>query len=99
MIEMIAASTGRRPDTIIGKPHPPIVAALAEKLGLPVRDLCMVGDRLYTDIALGKTGCATVLVLSGETRREDLDGSPFQPDFILANLAELHDRLLALLPA
>ena len=98
MIEMIAASTGRRPDTIIGKPHPPIVAALAEKLGLPVRDLCMVGDRLYTDIALGKTGCATVLVLSGETRREDLDGSPFQPDFVLANLAELRDRLLALIP-
>jgi 4-nitrophenyl phosphatase len=98
MIEMIATSTGRRPDSIIGKPHPPIVAALAEKLGLPIRDLCMVGDRLYTDIALGNTGCATVLVLSGETQPEDLPGSPFQPDVVLANLAELRDRMLALLP-
>jgi 4-nitrophenyl phosphatase len=99
MIELVATSTGRRPDTIIGKPNPPIVAALAQKLGLPISDLCMVGDRLYTDIALGQTGCATVLVLSGETRREDLDGSPFQPDLVLANLAELRSRLFGLLQA
>jgi len=97
MIELVAASTGRRPDVIIGKPHPPIVAALAQKLGLPVEELCMVGDRLYTDIALGKTGCATVLVLSGETKREDLEGSPFQPDYVMADLSELHGHLSALL--
>jgi HAD superfamily hydrolase (TIGR01457 family) len=96
MIELVAASTGRRPDHIIGKPHPPIVAALAEKLHLPIDALCMVGDRLYTDIALGRTGCATVLVLSGETRLEDLEESPFQPDLVVANLAELRERMLAL---
>jgi len=53
----------------------------------------MVGDRLYTDIALGKTGLTTVLVLSGETRPEDLDDSPFQPDFVMNNLAGLADAL------
>lgn len=89
MIAMIAASTGRQPDVIIGKPHRPIVEAITEKLSLPVSALCMVGDRLYTDIALGKTGLATVLVLSGETKREDIAASPFQPDFILENLGEL----------
>jgi 4-nitrophenyl phosphatase len=93
MIEMIATSTGRRPDVIIGKPNPPIVTALAEKLAIPVQQLCMVGDRLYTDIALGRTGCTTVLVLSGETRRDDLSASPFKPDYIMADLAELHDHL------
>jgi HAD superfamily hydrolase (TIGR01457 family) len=89
MIEMIAASTGRRPDVIIGKPNTPIVQAVSEKVGLPVEALCMVGDRLYTDIALGKTGLTTVLVLSGETRPEDLPGSPFQPDFVMENLGAL----------
>jgi 4-nitrophenyl phosphatase/NagD protein len=89
MIEMIAASTGKRPDVIIGKPYAPIIDALSQKLVLPIDQLCMVGDRLYTDIALGKTGCATVLVLSGETRREDLQASPFQPDIIVENLAHL----------
>ena len=49
----------------------------------------MVGDRLYTDIALGRTGLTTVLVLSGETHPEDLPTSPFQPDFIMENLASL----------
>ena len=93
MIAMVAASTGRQPDVIIGKPYAPIVEALTDKLSLPVNALCMVGDRLYTDIALGKTGLTTILVLSGETRPEDIAGSPFQPDFTMQNLAELVARL------
>jgi 4-nitrophenyl phosphatase/NagD protein len=89
MIAMVAASTGKQPDVIIGKPYAPIVEALTEKLNLPVEALCMVGDRLYTDIALGKTGLVTVLVLSGETHREDLEGSPFQPDYVMKDLSHL----------
>ncbi len=67
MMAMVQTSTGKQPDVIIGKPYDPIVQALTAKMNLPVDQLCMVGDRLYTDIALGKTGLATVLVLSGET--------------------------------
>jgi 4-nitrophenyl phosphatase len=89
ILAMIATSTGRHPDVIIGKPYRPIVDAIVEKLHLPVSQLCMVGDRLYTDIALGSTGISTVLVLSGETRPEDLPGSPFQPDYVMADLAGL----------
>ncbi|HEC22567.1 MAG TPA: HAD-IIA family hydrolase, partial [Chloroflexi bacterium] len=83
-IAFVEASTGRRPDVIVGKPNPPIVEALMERAGgLPVEALCMVGDRLYTDIALGATGMKTVLVLTGETRREDLEGSPYRPDLVV----------------
>jgi 4-nitrophenyl phosphatase len=89
IIEMIAASTGRRPDVVVGKPNEPIVQSLKERLGIPIERMCMVGDRLYTDIALGRTGLATVLVLSGETRPEDLPGSPYQPDYVVDNLAGL----------
>lgn len=89
MMAMIATSTGKQPDVIIGKPYAPIVEALTEKLHLPVEALGMIGDRLYTDIALGKTGLTTVLVLSGETRPDDLKGSPFQPDYAMQDLAEL----------
>ena len=88
-IELVAASTGRRPDVIVGKPYPPMVQAVKERLGTPVEQMCMVGDRLYTDIALGQTGLTTVLVLSGETHLEDLPGSPFQPDYVVQDLAEL----------
>lgn len=93
MMAMIAASTGKQPDVIVGKPHAPIVEALSEKLNLPVEAMCMVGDRLYTDIALGKTGLRTVLVLSGETKPEDLPNSPFQPDFVMRDLADLVSAL------
>ena len=89
MIAFVQASTDRMPDAIIGKPYAPIVNAVETRLGLPAEQMCMVGDRLYTDIALGKTGLTTVLVLSGETRRADLTDSPFQPDYVMENLAEL----------
>jgi 4-nitrophenyl phosphatase len=92
-IELVAASTGRRPDVIVGKPYAPMVEAVKERLGVPVENMCMVGDRLYTDIALGRTGLATVLVLSGETRREDLAGSAWQPDYVVENLAGLLEIL------
>jgi ribonucleotide monophosphatase NagD (HAD superfamily) len=52
--------------------------------------MVMVGDRLYTDIALGKSaGVRTVLVLSGETKRADLEQTEFQPDLVCEDLAEL----------
>ncbi len=89
MIELVAASTGRRPDVIVGKPNAPIVEALAQKTGFPVEAHCMIGDRLYTDIALGKWGITTALVLSGETKREDLAVSEFVPDMVVEDIREL----------
>jgi ribonucleotide monophosphatase NagD (HAD superfamily) len=89
MIAFVEASTDRKPDVIVGKPHRPMLDAIQLKMGVPAEEMCMVGDRLYTDIALGEHGLATVMVLSGEARREDLQGSEHQPDFVLENLGEL----------
>ena len=89
MIELVATSTGRRPDVIVGKPYAPIVNALAEKTGFSVEEHCMIGDRLYTDIALGQWGILTALVLSGETKAEDLAESEFQPDLVVRDIAEM----------
>ena len=94
VIAFVKASTGREPDLVVGKPNRLIVDMLARKLGFGADELVMVGDRLYTDIALGQTaGLTTVLVLSGETCREDLAGSPFQPDFVFENLGALGSAL------
>jgi HAD superfamily hydrolase (TIGR01450 family) len=90
MIALVRASTGREPDLVVGKPNRMFVEAAAAKLQLPVASLAMIGDRLYTDIALGKTsGIATILVLSGEMRREDAESSPHKPDLVFADLAEI----------
>ncbi|HSR20121.1 MAG TPA: HAD hydrolase-like protein, partial [Anaerolineales bacterium] len=94
MIAFVRAATGREPDLVVGKPNRIIVEAAAAKLNLAVSQLAMIGDRLYTDIALGQTsGIATMLVLSGETKMEDLRTSPFQPDYIFENLAGVADWL------
>jgi 4-nitrophenyl phosphatase len=93
VIAFVKASTGRDPDCIIGKPNAPIVRAISEKTGVPVERLVMVGDRLYTDIALGQAGLAAILVLSGETRAEDVGGSLYQPDIIVAGVDELLELL------
>lgn len=90
MMAFVAASTGRKADVIIGKPHRIIVEQASARLNLPVESLCMIGDRLYTDIAMGQTApIYTALVLSGETKRADLTTSPFTPDAVFENLAEL----------
>jgi 4-nitrophenyl phosphatase len=87
MIAFVRAATGRDPDVVIGKPNRMIVEAAAEKLSLPLAELAMIGDRLYTDIALGRTsGIVTILVWSGETHPADLEGSPFQPTYTFDNL-------------
>jgi HAD superfamily hydrolase (TIGR01457 family) len=95
MLALVEASTGRRPDIIIGKPHPPMVEAVSARTGLMSRDMVMVGDRLYTDIAMGVTGVHTVLVLSGETRQEDVASSPWQPDLVVQSVNELGELVLS----
>ncbi|MBN1231375.1 MAG: HAD-IIA family hydrolase [Anaerolineales bacterium] len=90
MIAFIAASTGRQPDVIIGKPYSPIVEALVSLSGFQPGEMAMIGDRLYTDIAMGQSGIKTILVMSGETQPEDLRQTEFIPDLIVENLAELH---------
>jgi 4-nitrophenyl phosphatase/NagD protein len=89
MIAFVEASTERSPDVVVGKPNRIIVESLVERTVTPIESLCMVGDRLYTDIALGKTGMITVLVLSGETKLDDLPGAVHQPDYVMQDLAEL----------
>jgi HAD superfamily hydrolase (TIGR01457 family) len=94
MIAFVRASTGREPDLVIGKPNRMIVDAVAQKYGLAIEEMAMVGDRLYTDVALGQTsGITTCLVWSGETHPEDLTDSPFQPTYTFTNLAAIADWL------
>jgi 4-nitrophenyl phosphatase/NagD protein len=88
MMALVESSTGRAADVIVGKPNPPMVEAIVELTGYQPQQLLMVGDRLYTDIAMGQAGISTALVLSGEASRDDLPDAPHQPDYVFENLAE-----------
>ncbi|CAB9503702.1 Phosphoglycolate phosphatase 1A, chloroplastic [Seminavis robusta] len=72
MVGAIKGCTGQEP-TIVGKPSPLIIDYLTEKLDLNKERICMVGDRLDTDILFGtNNGLKSVLVLSGVTTEERL---------------------------
>ncbi len=89
-LALVEASTGTRPDAVIGKPNRLMVKALCERWDLPADRIAYVGDRLYTDIAMARdSGMLGILVLSGETSLKDLKGSPHQPDLVVEGLAEL----------
>ena len=94
IIAFIEASTGIAPAEIAGKPNPLVIDYLVETRGLKRNRAAIVGDRLYTDIQLGKNGkIRSILVLSGETTKEDLHGAAIKPDYIFAGVKELYRAL------
>jgi HAD superfamily hydrolase (TIGR01450 family) len=94
IIAFIEASTGRRPDLIVGKPYKGIVEAAVARTGLEPRQMAMVGDRLYTDVETGlKHGMLSILVLSGETTPEMAAESPIKPHLTFSRLSDMNDLL------
>ena len=67
-----------------------------QQLGAQERsEILMAGDRLYTDIALGNIiGAQTLIVFSGETKKEDLIKSKdkYKIDFYAETLAAFIER-------
>ena len=90
----IEAATGRKPDKVMGKPDPTMLDGIRDRHGLRPEEIAMVGDRIYTDIDMGRrAGAVSVLVLSGETTLETaLEAGT--ADFIVRDLEELGELIL-----
>ncbi|EFN52873.1 hypothetical protein CHLNCDRAFT_58743 [Chlorella variabilis] len=91
MVGAIRGSTKREP-TVVGKPAEFMLANIADKFGLRREQICMVGDRLDTDILFGKNGgLTTMLCLSGVTTEEQLlsPENSIHPDCYMDSLAAL----------
>jgi arabinose operon protein AraL len=90
MTAAVEAVTGRTVEAVVGKPSPLMLEVALASLGLTARECVMVGDRIETDIVMGKRlGLATVLVLSGITRADDPRIAGIGPDLVLPSLREL----------
>lgn len=89
----ITLSTGKKPK-YVGKPYPETVEMILEKTGVSRDRIAFVGDRLYTDVAAGVNNGATgLLVLTGETKREDLRHAEISPDGVYLSLKEMGELL------
>ena len=93
-LAMLKVTTWVDPEHITGKPNAGMIMHKIEELGLDPEKCAMVGDRLYTDIAMAnRAGCVGVLVLSGEATLEDVaqldEGAEQMPTIIVNSVAEL----------
>lgn len=92
----ISLSTGVQP-RYLGKPFAETVEMVLDKTGARRESTTFVGDRLYTDVATGvKNGARGALVLTGETKLEDVPKSDVRPDAIFEGLKEMGELLRTL---
>jgi HAD superfamily hydrolase (TIGR01450 family) len=91
----IAKVSGARPK-VLGKPSRAALRELGARIGIPTRELLVVGDDLGMDVALGRMGGArTILVRSGISGQIDLSSVPERrrPDAAIDRVADLLDWL------
>ncbi len=93
LLAAIERVTGRKP-VVMGKPEPAMFRQAARRLGVPIRQCSVIGDRLDTDI-LGarRAGARAILVLTGHTTRALLRRSPLRPDGVAATLGTISGEL------
>lgn len=91
----IEQATGRMPDITLGKPDPNMLKGILNRHGLQPDEVAMVGDRIYTDVAMAhNAGAFGVLVLSGETNLETAQNATVHPDLIVRDIEELGNLLV-----
>ncbi len=94
-VAFIKAATGKDA-TFFGKPCRETIDIISEKTGFDKSEMCIFGDRLNTDIALGRRhGVTAILVLTGEATLEDVEKLPVvdRPDFIFPSLLEVNEAV------
>ncbi len=90
IIAAIEACTGARCEAVVGKPSIYMTNAILNLLQMPPERCIMTGDRLETDVQMGRNaGMTTALTLTGATTAQDAQASVVKPHFILKDLGDL----------
>ncbi len=86
---LISAATGVKP-YVIGKPNPLMMRTALRTLNAHSENSVMIGDRMDTDIVAGiESGLRTILVLTGVTKREQVERFPYRPTWIRESIADV----------
>lgn len=91
MVGAIKGCTGQEP-ILVGKPSPLMIDYIVDKFGIKRSEICMIGDRLDTDVMFGlNNGLSSILVLSGVTTKEKLQSpeNKIRPDYYIDSVADL----------
>lgn len=87
VVACLDSATGVAPVAVLGKPDHRMLTGIMAKYGLKPCELAMVGDRIYTDVAMAhRSGAVGVLVLTGESTAADAEIAPEKPDIVAPSL-------------
>ena len=90
IVAFLRTCTDCEPAVVVGKPSTAMIDALVAERGLDRRFVAMVGDRVYTDLAVArKAGVLCVAVLSGEATLAEIEASGIDPDLIVDGIGDL----------
>lgn len=90
MAALIQAASGVTP-FFVGKPNALMMRTALNYLNAHSENTIMIGDRMDTDMVAGVTsGMETILVLSGVTKKEDIEKYPYRPNHIVKSVAEIN---------
>lgn len=75
---------------VVGKPGPVMMRSARKALGLETAETTVIGDTMDTDIQGGvQMGYKTILVLSGITKKEELQKYAFKPDMVVNSVQDI----------
>jgi NagD protein len=95
----IEAAIRQPPEAVLGKPDPAMLHGILRRHAIKPENLAMVGDRLYTDMAMAhRAGALGVLVLTGEATAEEAARHQPKPDLVVPTLAEFGELLQTVQP-
>ncbi len=88
------AATGSAPLAVLGKPDPRMLKGILARHSLKTNELAIVGDRIYTDMAMAKqAGTLGVLVLTGEATSAEAAEFEVSPNLVFPSLKEFGAKL------
>lgn len=77
---------------VMGKPSLTFFDLAREDMGIPAKDVIMIGDDILTDVGgAQEAGMAGILVRTGKFREDILDRSAVKPDAIIGSIADLNE--------
>ncbi|MCI1983763.1 MAG: HAD-IIA family hydrolase [Bifidobacteriaceae bacterium] len=86
---LITKATGKEP-YFVGKPNPVMFRTALNRVGGHSETTAMIGDRMDTDVIAGvEAGLNTFLVLSGITKRDEVEDFPFRPNKVVDGIKDL----------
>jgi HAD superfamily hydrolase (TIGR01450 family) len=94
LCKMLEHATGRAPYFVLVTPHPSMLGGVMARHDLRPDQLAVVGDRLYTDMAMAKSaGAMGILVLTGETTKAEAADAKHLVDLVVQDVGELSELL------